>query len=479
MGTLGNLLSTAEGCNFVLICEGEFFFVHKSVLAAQSTVLKEATCNSDFLLGEAYVTVDIPPPVFRKVLCFLYRGDISDFPGLAHLTGSQRVSPPVQYFHRTFPVTNTFLKTVIGKPAPNPSKDSSLPPRDLISIDQKWSILVGKQCTVKDLYDENVCSNPAAISQEMDVYAAADKLHISTLKELSMKKALGWFAKELQAGLPLSDDLRKIADFVLRSQRAFVKPFFCIYAKFLPTLGMNPFFAKLMEELDPDSFEMCSKIHSQFMAERNQFDKALEQSKQQIALLEGDVTLLKAENESAAKTLGAKTESLRAALSAAQAGQIAAEAKADLLGNLNKGLQTDLLISKVEVQRAKEKIKPEPKLDVQVIKDNTAKDKEIEKLKQEIATAREKLKFQRTAHDKFKKGLKIDKNEKEQLSQELSDLQTNLDALINDINNSGHCHGCRRQWNMKLDQDRYPAIRLRCKLCRKDSWYYSNGQGSR
>lgn len=242
---------------------------------------------------------------------------------------------------------------------------------------------------------------------------------------------------------------------------------------------MDPFFAKLMEELDPDSFEMCSKIHSQFMAERNQFDKALEQSKQQIALLEGDVTLLKAENESAAKTLRAKTESLRAALSAAQAGQIAAEAKADLLGNLNKGLQTDLLISKVEVQRAKEKIKPEPKLDVQVIKDNTAKDKEIEKLKQEIATAREKLKFQRTAHDKFKKGLKIDKNEKEQLSQELSDLQTNLDALIHDINNSGHCHGCRRQWNMKLDQDRYPAIRLRCKLCRKDSWYYSNGQGSR
>lgn len=46
MGTLLQYLATGKGVDLILICNGEFFFVHKTVLAANSPILKKDACCS-------------------------------------------------------------------------------------------------------------------------------------------------------------------------------------------------------------------------------------------------------------------------------------------------------------------------------------------------------------------------------------------------------------------------------------------------
>ncbi|EXJ80987.1 hypothetical protein A1O3_07275 [Capronia epimyces CBS 606.96] len=466
MATLRELFTTAEGCDLIIICQGEFFFVHKAVIGPQSAVLKTEACNSSFLNGEAYlVDDDVPLTVFRKILAFLYCGDISGFPELLRPAGPQWLPPPLEYFARTFPHTDRFLRTVIGKPIAK--TDNGLPSAelDMISNTRKWSVLTEKQRVMKDLYDEKSCNSPTEVSQELDIFAAAQQLKITSLEALAMKKVLAWFEKELQLGRPLSEDLHKIADLVLRKEKAFVKPFFSLYAKFFPALGMDLSLSRLMKDLDRTTFDLFAQLHPNWITERNRLNETNEQNRQRAKALEGEIELLKGQCTSSENTYKKDMETVKEALKTAQVNEIASAAKAELLERLNKSLQMDLLMAKVSNLKTKESNLP--KADNQPKIDTAAED--AEKLKKQLIDVQLALKQHKADHQKLKNALK---KEKEKLKDQLDDLKYAFKQFVADVNESGRCAGCKREWNFTLGHDHYTAINISCKLCRKDAWYY-------
>ncbi|EXJ90532.1 hypothetical protein A1O1_03635 [Capronia coronata CBS 617.96] len=462
---LRELLTTAEGCDLIIVCQGEFFFVHKAVIGPQSTVLKTETSNSQFLNGEAYIVADISAMVFRKVLTFLYRGDTSDFPPL-HQTAFKCVPPTLEYFANTFPNTDKFLTTVVGKPVPKSSVSIPSAGPDMIGNRDKWAVLIGKQRVMGNLYEEKTCTNLAEVSKEMDIFAAAQQLDMAALKELAMKKVFAWFEKELRLGTPLSEELNKVAELVLRKEKSFVKPFFRLYAKFFPTVGMNLTFSRLMRELDRDTFDMLAELHSQWTTERSRLDEALEQTTRKAADLEVEVNLLKAQKASS-ETQQKDLENLKEALKISQAKEIVSATKAELFENLNKTLQMDLLMTRVSNLHSNEN--HPPRADPRPKKDTATED--AEKLKRQITDTQQALQQHKAGHKKVKNDLK---REKQLLKEQLDDLKDAFKMFMDDVNKSGRCAGCKRQWNFTIDQDHYDSIKIACKLCHEEVWYYED-----
>lgn len=357
---------------------------------------------------------------------------------------------------------------MVGKPPPKPS--NGIPSgQDTITNPQKWSVLIGNQCQIKVFYDEKACNDSAEVYEELDILAAAQHLDILALKNSATRKVMAWIEKELQSAPPLSEDLYKVTDFVLRKEKSFVKPFFSLYAKFFPTIGMNLSLSTLLKDLDKDTFDMFAELHSQWMNERNRLDEELEQNTRKATILETEVNLLKSQAVSAEKTYKTGLENLKEVLKYEKRKEIALAAKVELLENMNKSLQMDLIAARVSNMKTKEN--NPPRADNQLVKYKAAEDREKARLKMLLSNVQDALRQHKGAHRQITKRLKSD-NQK--LNAQLNDLKASLHMFMEDVNESGHCHGCKRQWNFVIDHGRSGSIKMSCTLCLKEAWYYED-----
>jgi hypothetical protein len=88
---------------------------------------------------------DSTPDVLGKVLTFMYRGDIPES------YRKSLVSNPSAHFplNQEFPLTDKFLTTVKGKPAPVELNDGTTTITDTVTNKEKWAIMLKKQAELK------------------------------------------------------------------------------------------------------------------------------------------------------------------------------------------------------------------------------------------------------------------------------------------------------------------------------------------
>jgi hypothetical protein len=181
-------------------------------------------------------------------------------------------------------------------------------------------------------------------------------------------------------------------------------------------------------------------------------DKELEQSTEKAWTLEADLTSLKSQSTASEMAYKKDLEHLNDALKATQAKELSSTAKVGVLEKMNRSLQMESLTARASKLQAM-----------------ALADADLERLKQQLAGAQDSLRQHKAAHRKL---MREHIHEKEQLQETLDYLKGAFDMLMGNVNESGHCRGCRRHWNFTLDHDKYRAIKMSCELCHNDSWYY-------
>ncbi|EXJ69017.1 uncharacterized protein A1O5_07952 [Cladophialophora psammophila CBS 110553] len=406
MGALLRYLTTTEGCDLVIISRGEFFFVHKAIIAAHCPVLEEDACKSTFLDGEAYTLDAISPDVLRKVLTFMYTGDIPET-FQSSLAASAKLP-----LNEKFPATDAFLVTltVNAKPTTVNLNDGSSKAVDTMTNSDKWAILMAKQALMKDPYDTLPCKNSDEVFLELNIYLVAKQLEINPLKKIAMQKIVAWFENELGAGLPLSEDFHAWAGCILRAYEDFTKPFFGLCAAHLPVVEKDSALTSLLEKCNPNFWEMMMCVRTQWKNELTEQRHELQKSKEQIVDLK---TITKQQMAAAAdleKAYQTKTEFLGKSLSLAEGRREAAQTMVQQLENLTRSLQDDLLKEKAHTLRLKENNAQKQKK-LQTNDPSVQKlQKEVEDLKRLVINKEQALEQSKAANHKVKQELRQERD---------------------------------------------------------------------
>ncbi|KIY00592.1 uncharacterized protein Z520_03255 [Fonsecaea multimorphosa CBS 102226] len=496
MSALLHYLTTGEGCDVIIICRGQFFFVHKAIIATHSPMLERDACKSSFLDDEAYTLDAVSPDVFRKVLTFMYTGNIPESCQSALAASAQRP------LHERFPLTDAFLVTTKGRSTTVSLPDGSEETVDTMTNADKWTALLAKQASIKDPYDFLPCQKSDDIFPELNVYLAAKQLEMGSLKSITMQKILAWFEKELHAGYPLSDAFHVWAGFILKAYEDFIQPFFKICTRHLPVVEKDSALASLLEEHNPSLWEVMMSIRTQWQKELVDQRDELQKSQERVSRLQTDVDKQKAASIDLEKAYKSRMEALEKSLDLANGRTRAAQAMAQQLDNLTRSLQQDLLKEKANAIRLKEnnaqKENQAPKHDPAAPK----LQKKIEELKEVVRNKETALEQSKAANSKIKEELR-DENEdlqdeiedltamvkskeqaleqskaannkikddlryeKEELRKELSKMKDAFAGLKWHVNQVGECRGCRRRYNIRIiHEQRHASMGIACVYC--------------
>ncbi|EXJ58076.1 hypothetical protein A1O7_05500 [Cladophialophora yegresii CBS 114405] len=459
MGTLLRYLTTGEGSDLILICNGEFFFVHRTIIAASSRFLRADACASMLFDGEAIMVNDVSPAALGKVLTFVYHGDIPD---------SYRKTLESNAFshlplHQKFPITDKFLTTVKGKPITVDLNDGTTRTTDTVTNKQKWAIMLAKQAALKDPYDMEACRGYAEVISEVDLYFAAEKLEIPALKGVAMGKVSAWFEAELQAGLPLSCDFCTCATYVLREHREFAKSFIGVCAKYLPVVEKDSALVALIEELHPMTWNAMMSVRQEWAARLRETIQDLEKSKEQLSALETRNLQQKSEAEDSKKLLKSQVETLSRYLASAKGRADTAEATVRQLESSQVSLKQELLDEKASVlkwegaNKAMQKYKPQ-KVDRSLQKLT----EKVEDLERAVASKEEALQQSRSANRKIKDDLRY---ENEGLRAEIDEMKNAFNLFLAFVNYEHDCPRCGCEWNLRIGDNHYTSISIGCKRC--------------
>ncbi|KIW66322.1 hypothetical protein PV04_05658 [Phialophora macrospora] len=465
MGSLSRYLTTGEGSDLILICNGEFFFVHRTIIAASSRVLMEAACGSVLFGGEAHILNDVSPTALGKILTFIYHGDIPEF---YQKSLASDVSAHLPLYQK-FLITNKFLTTVKGKPITVNLNDGTTKTTDTVTNKEKWAIMLGKQAALKDPYNMVACKDHAEVISEVDLYVAAEKLEILSLKEIAMRKVSARFEIEIQAGLPLSDDFRTCAIYVLREHKEFAKSFIGTCAKYLPVVQQDSTLVSLIAELHPMTWNAMMSVRHQWTTQLEETLLDREKVREQLSALETRNIQQKSASEEFEKVLISQVETLSRSLASAESRADTTRTMATQLENLNKSLHQALLDEKDSVlkmkraNRALEENKSQ-KRDASLQKLT----KKVEDLERALICKEQALEQSRSANQKIKDGLR-DANESLQV--DIGMIKNAFDHFIRFVNYEHDCPRCRREWNLRIGHDRYTSIRIGCRCCDFKKWY--------
>ncbi|KIW32841.1 uncharacterized protein PV07_04357 [Cladophialophora immunda] len=444
MGTLLRYLTTAEGCDLIIICERQFFFIHKAVIAAHSPVLSRDTSKSAFFGGEAYTLNAVSADVFRKVLTFMYTGDIPDSFRNALAASDQRP------LNEKFPVTDAFLVTVQGKPATVSLSNGSLTTVDTITNADKWAKSMAKQALNKDPYDTLPCQHPDEVFAELNVYIVAKQLEIQSLKGVCVQKIIAWFERELHVGLSLSEDFRISAGL-----------FFRLCATHLLVVEQESALRSVLEKCNPSLWEVMMSVRNQWQKELKDQRDELQKSKDQVSAFKTDLDRQKNASRDLDKAYQSRMEALEKSRVLADGRTKAAQAMARQLDELTPSLQQDLLKEQANAVRLKENIQKEnnpPKSEPAAPK----LQKKIEDLMVLVKSKEQALEQSKAANNKIKEELRDEKGELWVESTKMKDAFTRFKRYIN---REGECPCCRKRYNIRIEHERYTSIGFACAYC--------------
>ncbi|OAG43939.1 hypothetical protein AYO21_01791 [Fonsecaea monophora] len=466
MGTLLHYLTTGTGCDLIIICRGEFFFVHESVIAAHSPVLERDACKSTFLGGEAYILDAVSPDVFRKVLTFMYRGDIPE-------SFQSTLAASTQFpLGEKFPSTDAFLVTIQGKPTTVNLLDGSTKTMDTITNTDKWAILMAKQALIRDPYDIRPCINSDEIFPELNVYLVAKQLEIGPLKDVSVQKIITWFEKELRTGCPLSEDFHVWAGYIFRAYDDFIQPFFRICALHIPVVEKDTSLVSLLGKCNSSLWEGMLSVRAQWQKDLVNKREELQKTKDQCLVLKVDAEKQKAAFRDQETVYKSKMEELRKSLALADERTRAAQATAQQLDKLTRSLQQDLLKEKASAVQLKETNTKNTKKEKQPAKSDPATSKlqkQIGDLKEMVKSKEQALKESKAANNKVKAALR---SEKEALHIEYAKVKDAFTGFKRWINDTPKCPSCQREHNIRIEHQRYTSIGVTCAHCPfRTMWY--------
>src|SRR6201996_7268833 len=278
---------------------------------------------------------DLSPATLGKILTFMYHGDIPESYRRSLESNASTHLP----LNQKFPATDKFLTTVKGKPTTISLNDGSTRTTGTVTNKEKWAIMLGKQAALKEPYDIVACKDYGEVIFEIDLYAVAEKLEVLALKEVAMNKVSAWFEVGLQAGLPLSNEFRTCAIYVLRGHHDFAQSFVGLSAKHFSVIEKDSALASLIEELHPISWNAMKSVRRQWSTELEQYREDLEKSKEQVSTLISRLGQEKVMSGDFEKALESQTETLSKSLACAQGRADAAEMRVARLENLNTSLQ--------------------------------------------------------------------------------------------------------------------------------------------
>ncbi|KAK4940556.1 hypothetical protein LTR10_019315 [Elasticomyces elasticus] len=473
MRSLLNLLATGEGCDLVIICEGQFFFVHRAVISTQSPVLKSEISFSQFLDGEAYTLENVSPEAFRKILAFIYRGTISGYQGVTENNGVVGITA-IELADR-FPNVNSFLAAIrggagsgskadttsVGRRAGSGSKgDVTSTNLSSVTTEQKWAILTSKQRLLDTPYDNSPCGSPAEVMTETEVYTAAGKLQIVGLQDVVLSKIMAWMEKELRKGSPLSEDLRLTADNILRKEKGLVTPFQSLCTRYMPAVEQDASLVSLLTSVDSSTWHLLSSMRVQWRAENDQLKQDLLQQERRTRFLEASIKLNQSEEALFAGELTSQIHKLGESLNATQENHKFAEPKIDGLNRTIQSQQTEILQLKVAKLGLKDVNRPnEPARLGNDREDVVAKKPELmSKVYEELQTKYQKLRSDftllQTSQGRLKNELKNEKQLNQKLSKQYGETKSAFNIFMSDVNKTGSCEGCKRRWNFTVDHQK-------------------------
>ena len=299
MGSLLRYFATGEGCDVILICSGEWFFVHKTIIAAKSPILKKGIPGEGVsaphvpsclhlltrrlvLWGEAFMLSGMTPEVLGRVLAFIYRGDIPEsyqrliaFNPAAHLP-----------LDKKFPGADEYLTAMNGKPTTIKLNDGTTKVQDATTNKEKWPHMLGEQAALAQPYPVLSCENLAEVMLEIHVYSVAGDLEMPSLEATAMGKVSAWFETQLQTGLPVSNGFRACASYILRGDTDFVKPFLSACTRYLPVIEADDVLCSLIEETHPLAWTVMCSARALWKSESKQLQEALDTSKEKLQKIE-------------------------------------------------------------------------------------------------------------------------------------------------------------------------------------------------
>ncbi|KIW81082.1 hypothetical protein Z517_04105 [Fonsecaea pedrosoi CBS 271.37] len=445
MGTLLHYLITGTGCDLIIICRGEFFLVHKSVIAAHSPVLERDACKSTFLDGEAYILDAVSPDVFRKVLTFMYRDDIPE-------SFQSTLAASTQFpLGEKFPSTDAFLVTIRGKPVTVNLLGGSTKTMDTITNADKWAILMAKQALIKDTYD--VCPSTRNWTPKGHLRA----------------KIITWFEKELRTGCPLSEDFHVWAGYILRAYDDFIQPFFRICALHIPVVEKDTSLVTLLRQCNSSLWEGMLSVRAQWQKDLVNKREELQKTRDQCLVLKVDAEKQKAASRDQEKLHKSKMEELQKSLALADGRTRAAQAMAQRLDKLTCSLQQDLLKEKASGVQLKE---TNTKKENQPAKSDPVTSKlrkQIGDLNKMVKNKEQALKESKATNNKVKAALR---SEKEALRIEYAKVKDAFTGFKRWINDTPKCPSCQREHNIRIEHQRYTSIGVACAHCPfRTMWY--------
>ncbi|KAI1618908.1 hypothetical protein EDD36DRAFT_460546 [Exophiala viscosa] len=461
MRSLLNLLATGEGCDLVIICEGQFFFVHRAVVATHSPVLKSETAFSQFLGGEAYTLENVSPDAFRRILAFLYRGSISDHPRLFKTENNGILGTTPIELAKRFPNVNNFLATIGGGPGSVSKGDSTSTNLGSVTTEQKWAVLTSKQRLLNKPHDNSPCSSPTEVMAETEVYTAARMLQVVGLQDVALSKIMAWVEKELLKEAPLSEDLRLAADYMLRRERALVTPFLSLCTRYMPAVEQDATLVSLLTSLDPNTWQLLCSMRTQWTTENDQLKQDLLQQERRTRFLEASIKLNQSQEALFADELTSQIDKLGESLKASQENHKFAEAKIEGLNKNIQSQQNENLQLKAAKLGAKDANQPKPE-------PNSKVNEELRATNQKL---RADLSSLRASQARLRDELENEKQLYQKLCTQYNESKSAIDRFRTAVNRNSSCNNCKRRWNIDIEHMGYNEIGIMCNGCWEMVWY--------
>ena len=406
------------------------------------------------------------PDAFRRILAFLYRGSISEHPGLFK-TKSNGISGTLPTeLARRFPNVNNFLAAIGAAPSSGYNEASTNSNLSNLSTEQKWAVLTSKQQLLNKPYDNAPCSNPTEVMTETEVYTAAGKLQVVGLQDVALSKIMAWVEKELQRGSPLSEDLRLAADHMLRKEKALVTPFLSLCTRYIPTVEQDATLVSLLTSLDPTSWSLICNMRSQWKAGDDQLKQDLLQQERRTRFLEASVKINQSQEALFAGELSSQIEKLGESLKATQENHKFAEAKIQGLNKTIQSQQTEILQLKVANLGVKQANQPNPPTSKPELKS-----KAYAELQAKYQKLHSDLTSVQASQAQLRANLKNEKQLYQKLNDQYNDTKSAFDRFRVGVNKESYCNNCRRRWNIYIEHLGYTDMSIECTACHELSWY--------
>jgi hypothetical protein len=300
MGSTREILATGTGCDAIIFCAGEMYMVHKAIVGVESPFLKQEmstskvsepfsqTCcitdQAQFLGGEAYILNDVTPSLFRRVLSFIYRKPVSEYPELRRYALTTPVNISHTELHERFPLTESFLSTL--NPSAEPKTECP------ITNGEKWSALTAQQSNLRTPFEDTGCGTYYDFLVEVETYLVADRLQISKLKELTSKKVLEWFEGQLTSKAPPSESILLAASGVFEKGGQLARQLDTLCAAYYPLVTQHPALVSLLNKSNTTTWSCLSAVYPQWRKTFTQIQTKLLSSEKDVAGLRTKVAEL-------------------------------------------------------------------------------------------------------------------------------------------------------------------------------------------